>query len=98
VPIDLVDVVHAADVRVRDLPRHPHLVVELHQAGRVAIQFGRKELERNRLRELQVVRAVDLPHAAATQASNDAVPSAEHRAWRKSPVVDRFGGRQPSRR
>jgi hypothetical protein len=34
--------------------------VELHQAGRVAVEFGRKELERDRLRELEVVGAIDL--------------------------------------
>ena len=98
VAVDLVDVVYAADVRVRDLPCHPHLVVELHQARRIVIEVRRQELERYRLRELQVVSAIDLAHAAAAEASDDAVPAAEHRAKRKASVVDGVRGGQPSRR
>ena len=38
--VDLVDVVDAADVRVRDLPRHAHFGVELRQARGIAIDVG----------------------------------------------------------
>ena len=68
VALDLVDVVDAADVRVRDLPRHPHFGVQLRQARRIAIDVGRQELQRDRLTELQVVGAEDLAHAAACPA------------------------------
>ena len=39
--VDLVDVVDAADVGVRDLPRHPHFGVELRQARGIAIDVRR---------------------------------------------------------
>ena len=39
VAFHLVDVVNAADVGMRYLSRHPHFVVKLRQAGRVAIEF-----------------------------------------------------------
>ena len=88
VPFDLVDVVDAADVRVRDLPRHPHFGVELRQTGRIAIDLRRQELERDRLTELQVVGAEDLAHPALAQPADDAVAAAEDRAGRKPSVVD----------
>ena len=39
VAVDLVDVVDAADVRVRDLPRHPDFGVQLRQPRRIAIDL-----------------------------------------------------------
>ena len=44
VALDFVDVVDAADVRMRHLPRHPHFVVELHQPRGIAIDFGGRNL------------------------------------------------------
>ena len=41
VPVDLVDVVDAADVRVRDLPRHPHFGVQLRQPRGIAVDVRR---------------------------------------------------------
>ena len=41
VPVDLVDVVDAADVRMRDLPRHPHFAVQLHQPRGIVIDLRR---------------------------------------------------------
>ena len=96
VAVDFVDVVDAADVRMRDLPRHPHFVVELHQPRRIAIELRRQELQRDRLRQLQVVGAIDLAHAAAPEPSDDPVAAAEQRARGKTPVIDRVGRRQPS--
>ncbi len=36
-PVHFADVVHAADVRMRHLPRRPHFVVELRQLLRIAL-------------------------------------------------------------
>ena len=83
--VDLVDVVDAAHVRVRDLPRHPHFGVELRQARGIAIDVGRQELQRDRLAELQIVGAIDLAHAAAAQPSDDAVAAAEKGSGGKRP-------------
>ena len=81
--------VHAADVRVRDLARHPDFSVELGQAGGVLVDVGREKLERDRLPELQVVCAVDLAHAAAAETLDDAVAPAEERARFEAAVIDR---------
>ena len=63
--------------------------MELCQPRRVLVDVRRQKLERDRLPELQVVGAVDLAHAAAAEASNDAVASAEYGARLEASVVDR---------
>ena len=91
VAVDLADVVDAADVRVRHLARHPHFGVELRQPRGIAIDVRRQELQRDRLTELQIVGAVDLAHAAAAEAADDAVAAAEEGAGREAAVIDRAG-------
>ena len=98
VTVNLVDVVDAADVGVRDLPRHAHFVVELHQAGRIAIELRRQELQRDRLPELQVVGPVDLAHPAASEPADDPIAPAEERAGREAPVIDFTAARKPAGR
>ncbi len=88
VAVDLVDVVDTADVRMRHLAGHPHFAVQLHQAGGIAIDFRGQELERDRLRQLEIVGAIDLTHTAASQTPDDAVAAAEQGPGRKSAVVD----------
>ena len=63
----------------------------------IAIDVGRQELERDRLSELQIVGAIDLAHAAAPQASDDAIAAAEQRARLEAAVVDRAGRGRASR-
>ena len=98
VSVDLVDVVHAADVRVRDLARHPHFGVQLRQPRRVAIDVGRQELQRDRLTELEIVRAEHFAHPAAAQPSDDAIAAAEDGAGREAAVIDRAGRGEPAGR
>ena len=64
---DLADVVDAADVRVRDLPREPHLGVEAREKALVRRDRLGQELQGDRLSELEVVGAVDLAHAALSE-------------------------------
>ena len=96
VAVELADVVDAAHVRMRHLPRHPHFGVQLRQPRRIAIDFLRQELQRDRLPELEVVGAIDLAHAAAPEASDDAVAAVEEGAGREAAVIDRVGARQPA--
>ena len=96
--LDLVDVVDAAHIGVRHLPCQPDLGVELCQPRRVLVDVRRQKLERDRLAELQVVGAIDLAHAAAAEASNDAVASAEYGARLEASVVDRARRGEPARR
>jgi hypothetical protein len=93
----LADVVHAADVRMRDLPREPDLGVELRQPRGIAVDALGQELERDRLPEFEIVRAVDLAHPAASEPSDDAVAVVEHGAGREPSVID-VAGRRPVRR
>ena len=65
--VDLVDVVDAADVGMRHLPGHADFGVQLRQPGRIAVDVGRQELQRDRLAELEIVGAIDLAHAAAAE-------------------------------
>ena len=98
VALDLVYVVDAADVRMRDLPRHPHLGVQLGEPRGVAVDVGRQELERDRLPELEVVGAEDLAHAAAAQSADNPVAAAEERAGGKAAVIDAAGGGEQAAR
>ncbi len=94
--VDFIDVVDAADVGMRDLARHPDFGVELRQARRILVDVRREELQRDRLTELQVVGAVDLAHAAATEAFDDPVASAEEGARLEAAVIDRARRREPA--
>ena len=94
--VDLADVVHAADVLVRDLAREPHLGVELREPHRVGLERRRQELQRDRLPELEVVGAVDLAHPALALAIDDAVAAVEEGAGLEAAVA--AVGRRPATR
>jgi hypothetical protein len=73
---------------MRHLPCHADFGVQLRQPRGIAIDLGRQELQRHRLTELQIVRAIDLAHAAAAQPSDDAVTAPEERSGREAAVID----------
>ena len=89
------DVVHAAHVRMGDLPREPNFLVEARQPVGAMGDLLRQELESDGLAELQVVGAIDLAHAAAAQQADDAVAAGEHRAGNELRAVERVRRRQP---
>ena len=94
-PLRLADVVDAADGGMGDLAGRAHLVVEpIAPAGVVGQGLG-QELEGHRLAEPQVVRAVDLAHAAAAEQGDDAVAVGEQRARARSAAA---GVARPRRR
>jgi len=66
-PIDFTDIVNAANMRMRDLARGPHLVEK--PFARLDLVRGgcREELEGDGLTEHKVGRAIDLAHASAAQ-------------------------------
>jgi hypothetical protein len=88
VPLDLVDVVDAAHIRVRDLPRHPYFGVELRQPGGILVHVVWQELQRDLLPQLEVVRTIDLTHAAMAEPFDDAVATAKEGAGGKPSVID----------
>src|ERR1019366_1634408 len=74
---DLAEVVHSANVGMRDLAGGAHLAVEaFEQAGMVRRRRG-QELQRDGLVELEIDGSVDLAHAAAAEESEYAVALAE---------------------
>ena len=79
VALRLPHVVHAADRRVGDLPGHPDLAVEPGEPLAVRVEAVGKELEGDRLVELQVVGPVDLAHPAAAEEPGDAVAPRQDR-------------------
>jgi hypothetical protein len=86
------DVVGAADVRVRDAAGDTDFLAKAVELGAARVDAGREEFERDGLVELEVVRAVDLAHAALAQEADDAVARAEASAGSKRPVPGRRVG------
>src|SRR4029079_6178337 len=76
------NVVDAADVRMRHLPRPPYFRVEPLAAHYVIRERFRQEFERDRLSELQIVGTVDLAHPAASEKTDDAESAGETRPRR----------------
>ena len=91
--VGLAQVINPADVRVRDLTRDANLVVEPGQRRRLGRHRTGQELERHRLRQLQVVGAVDLAHSAATEETDDPVAADEDRACDSGVIAQ--GQRRP---
>ena len=84
--VHFADVVHAAHIRMRDLPGDAHLGVEPVQQ----IARGRRgqKLERHGLVQLQIVGAIDLAHPALADESQNAVAFGEDGADRKAAFID----------
>ena len=82
------DVVHAAHVRMGDLPRQPNFLMEAREPVGAIRDLLRQEFQRDRLSELQVFRSIDFAHAAATQQADDAVAAGQHRAGNELRAVE----------
>ena len=95
-PFDFTDVVDAADVRMRDLPRGPDFVVKLREPDRLVTQRVGQKLQRDRLTEPEIVSPIHLAHAAFAEQADDAIAAVEQRAWRETAVADRVGRGQPA--
>jgi hypothetical protein len=78
--VRVADVVGAAHVAMGDRAGDAHFVVELREARGILNEMLRKQLERDRLTELQVVGAIDLAHAAAAERCDDAKAAGEDRS------------------
>src|SRR6266542_7093967 len=78
------------------LARHAHFGMQLREARGIRVDFGRKELQRDRLSELEIVRAVDLAHAPFADSSDDAIARIEDRAGLEPSVIDIGRGARPS--
>ena len=92
----LADVVDAADVGVRHLPRRAHFVVELREPHGIAREAFGQELQGDGLAEPQVVGAIHLAHAAPAQQAENPVAAVEHDAGGEPAVINRAGRAQPA--
>ncbi len=86
--LDEADIVDAANVGMRHLPRDPHLVAKARQ-GRLADIPRSQEFQRHGLVEDQVIGPVNLSHAAAADQPENLVPAREYGARREAAF---FGG------
>src|SRR5205085_9859132 len=78
------DVVHPADVRMRNLPGEAYFVDEtLHTPYDVG-ELRRKELQSNPLSHLEVVGSIHVAHSAASEQAHDPVSPSNDGAWLKS--------------
>src|SRR5258708_39357752 len=94
----LTDVVHAANIGVRDLPRDTHLASKAgHRRWIISGGFW-QELERNRLLEREIVGAVDLTHSTLAQQTSDSIAVGKQRTRRESAFDARIRQRRPNRR
>ncbi len=75
--LGVTEVMNPADVRVRDLARDAHVVVESCQRRRVGRRRCRQELQGDRLPERQVIGAIHLAHSTAAEEPDDAVTTGE---------------------
>ena len=78
IAVRFADVVQAADVRMRDLSSDAHLFVQ--KRGVFAM---RDKLQRDDLSELQIIRAINLAHSAASNQRHDAIAIADDRSGRE---------------
>jgi len=93
-PLGLTDVKHPADVGVRHLARHAHLVEQPRHVPLILHEAARQELQRHLLAELQIVGAVHLAHAAATQQADNAVAPGDRGAGQEAAVLAGVGDGQ----
>jgi hypothetical protein len=88
---DFTDVVDAADVRVRNLPRDANLVMELSEASWISLQISGKKFQRDRLPEPEIICSINLAHPAAAEETDNSIPLAENGARREAAMIDRIG-------
>ena len=96
--VDFTDVVHAADVWMRHLSCGAHFVVKLRQTNWIAADGVWQKLEGDGLTEAQIVRAIDLTHAAAADESDHAIAAIQDHARREAPVTNGIRRGEPSAR
>jgi len=88
----LADVVHAADIGMRDLAGDADLIVETREDAFIAGCDFREKLEGDGLAEGEVCGAIDFAHAAAAEESGDAVTAADNGSGEEAALVDGASG------
>ncbi len=86
------DIVHTADVRMRDLPRDAHFVAETRERGLIRRPLSGKELEGHCLGQQQIVSTIDFAHATAAQQAHDPI-TLRQQGSRREPALVHVAGR-----
>src|SRR5688572_22008220 len=100
-PFPFADVVKAADVGMRDLSPDADFLIEPLDLVGIAADALRKELQRDRLAELDVVGAIDFAHTATTEKGDDAIALSQESAGSEARLAGARGraiGRTKRRR
>jgi len=84
----LADVVHAANIWMRNLAREFDFLMEFGDPVDVAGEFVRQKLEGYRLPEFQVFRPIHFTHAAAADQADDPITVGQHRPGNELRAVD----------
>jgi hypothetical protein len=92
----MANVENAADVGMGDLAGETDLVAQASQGDFVLGDRSREKLESDQLPQFQIVSAIDLAHASASQQFDDAVTLSED-STRKKTTVDCVVVRSSSR-
>jgi len=79
--VGVAEVVQPADVLVRHLPCDPQLVVKLRQPFLVGRDSLRQKLQGHGLVQREIVGAVHLAHAAASEQGDEAIAAGDDRTW-----------------
>ncbi len=91
---ELADIVHPADIRMRDLARDANFVMKAREHGRIAHGGFGEELEGYGLAKPDIGGPVYLAHAAFAEAADDAVTFREQGAGQKAAFLGNRGGRR----
>ena len=83
-PVAFPDIVNAANIRVRYLPRHAHFGIELAPPTGALQPVRGQKLEGHALTELQVLGAIDLAHASAAEQRDHPVAISDQAAGGKA--------------
>ena len=94
--VDVADVIDAADVRVRDLPRDLDLVQKASPSRLVRLDVARQELQRDALPQPQVIGSVDLSHPAAAEQAVDPVSVRDDGSGKELPLIEGRRFKPPS--
>jgi hypothetical protein len=88
VPFHLIDVVHGTHVRVRYLPRHAHLAVQLRQASGSRSTSGGRNINATACPSFKSSARYTSPMLPRPSRPDDAIAATDEGAWRESAAID----------
>src|ERR1700736_6005754 len=90
-PFYFADVVHAANIRMRDLSRDSHLIVKARLKPGISRDFGWQELEGHLLAEPQVRSPIYFTHSSHAQQTDNPIAIAKQRSGNEAALFTGAG-------